>query len=91
MKFYRFSINWSRILPNGYLWNVREEGLQYYDNLINELLANGIQPMVTIYHWDLPQVLQDNGGWQNSATNDHAVDFARVLFDRYADRVSIIN
>lgn len=91
MKFYRFSINWARILPKGYVWDIREEGLQYYDDLINELLANDIEPMVTIYHWDLPQTLQDLGGWTNSFTNDHAVDFARILFDRYADRVSTKN
>lgn len=87
MNFYRFSISWPRILPNGDTSVISEVGLQYYDNLINELLANGIQPMPTIYHWDLPLKLQKIGGWTNRLIVNHFVEYARVVFNRYADRV----
>lgn len=90
MNFYRFSISWPRILPNGDTSVISEIGLQYYDNLINELLANGIQPMPTIYHWDLPLKLQKIGGWTNRLIVNHFVEYARVVFDRYADRVIIV-
>ena len=78
------------MLPNGDLSVINEKGLQYYDNLINELLLNNIQPMVTMYHWDLPQKLEDIGGMTNRSIVDYFVDYSKLLLDRYGNRVSIL-
>lgn len=64
IRAYRFSVNWARILPDGD-GAVNEAGLKFYEDLVDELLANGIEPLVTLYHWDLPSALQDKGGWLN--------------------------
>lgn len=87
VEFYRFSISWARILPTGHINKVNQAGIDYYNNLINELLDNGIQPVVTIFHWDLPQTLQDLGGITNKFIVDIYVDYARLLFATYGDRV----
>ncbi|CAI9089591.1 OLC1v1024186C2 [Oldenlandia corymbosa var. corymbosa] len=86
---YRFSISWSRILPNGNRsGGVNQEGIDYYNNLIDELLANGIQPFVTMFHFDLPQALEDAyGGFLSSRIVDDFQDFADVLFSEFGDRV----
>ncbi|XP_046748534.1 myrosinase 1-like isoform X6 [Diprion similis] len=79
--FYRFSISWSRVLPNGFANEINEEGIQYYKNLTEELLANGIEPIVTIYHWDHPMILEELGGWTNELMVEWFADYARVIFD----------
>ncbi|MBZ0295493.1 MAG: beta-glucosidase [Anaerolineae bacterium] len=83
---YRFSIAWPRILPDG-TGTVNEVGLDFYERLVDSLLANGIQPWATLYHWDLPQALQDAGGWPARATVDAFVNYADVVSKRLGDRV----
>lgn len=87
MDFYRFSISWARVLPDGIASNVNEKGIDYYRRLMTELLNNGIQPVVTIFHWDLPQPLQEMGGWTNPLMADFFEDYARVLFTHLGDLV----
>ena len=87
LKTYRFSIAWTRIYPQGN-GKVNEAGLAFYDNVINECLKYGIEPMVTIYHWDMPQALEDAyHGWENPQIIEDFVTYAVTLFERYGDRV----
>jgi len=83
---YRLSISWSRILPQG-TGKVNEAGIDYYNFVINELLKNGIQPLVTLYHFDLPLALADKGGWMNRESVKWFTDYANLCFDRFGDRV----
>jgi beta-glucosidase len=84
---YRFSIAWPRILPGGH-GAVNEAGLAYYDRLVDALLAAGITPYPTLYHWDLPQALQDRGGWASRDTAAALADYATVVAGRLGDRVT---
>lgn len=86
LKAYRFSIAWTRILPNGY-GEENAKGIEFYHNLIDELLKNKIEPIVTIYHFDLPAELEKIGGWNNRAVIDDFVEYARVLFREYGNKV----
>jgi 6-phospho-beta-glucosidase len=85
-KAYRFSIAWTRIIPNG-TGEVNLKGIEFYSNLINELIKYNIEPIVTMYHFDLPYALQKRGGWSNRETIDAFVDYAKVLFENYGERV----
>ena len=87
LKAYRFSIAWTRIYPQG-RGEINEAGLKFYDDLINELLKHNIEPVVTVYHWDLPQALQDlYGGWESRKIIDDFNNYCVTLFKRYGDRV----
>ncbi|XP_058073470.1 beta-glucosidase 12-like [Magnolia sinica] len=86
---FRFSISWTRILPNGRLsGGVNEEGIKYYNNHINELLSNGLQPFVVLFHWDFPQSLDDEyGGFLSSKVVADFRDYADICFREFGDRV----
>ena len=83
---HRFSVSWSRVLPQG-KGAVNQKGVDYYSRLVDELLANGIEPMATLYHWDLPQALQDEGGWANREIVAHFVNYAETMVKALGDRV----
>ena len=86
VKAYRFSIAWPRVLPEG-RGQPNPKGLDYYNRLIDGLLAAGITPNVTLYHWDLPQKLEDQGGWGSRQVIDWFCDYADLMFKTYGDRV----
>jgi beta-glucosidase len=83
---FRFSIAWPRVVPEG-RGPVNSVGLDYYDRLVDELLARGIDPYVTLYHWDLPQALEDLGGWPARDTVDAFAEYVEVVVSRLGDRV----
>ncbi|XP_069681381.1 myrosinase 1-like [Periplaneta americana] len=87
LDFYRFSISWSRIMPDGLPNNINQKGIDYYNNVIDELISNEIQPMVTMFHWDMPRFLQDLGGFANEITVTYFEAYARILFENFGDRV----
>ncbi|MCP1413870.1 glycoside hydrolase family 1 protein [Paenarthrobacter sp. A20] len=86
LKAYRFSVAWTRIIPDGD-GAVNQKGVDFYHNLIDELLEKGIEPILTMYHFDLPQVLHERGGWANPATVDAFVEYSRVLYREYGNKV----
>ncbi len=84
---YRFSVSWPRVLPDGN-GQTNEKGLDFYDRLVDELLENSIEPYVTLYHWDLPQVLQDKfAGWESREIIEYFADYSALMFRRLGDRV----
>ncbi len=83
---YRFSIGWPRIQPDGQ-GPANPAGLDFYDRLVDELVGAGIEPMATLYHWDLPQALQDAGGWESRATAERFAEYAALCAQRLGDRV----
>ncbi|WP_188455482.1 glycoside hydrolase family 1 protein [Virgibacillus oceani] len=88
LKAYRFSVSWSRIFPAG-KGEINEAGIQFYENLIDELLRHQIEPIVTLYHWDLPQALQDEyGGWESREIIEDFNNYCVALFERFKDKVN---
>ncbi len=83
---YRFSISWPRVITDA-TGTINEEGLQFYSDLVDGMLARGLQPWATLYHWDLPQYLQEQGGWENRATVYAYLNFADVVSRRLGDRI----
>lgn len=86
---FKLSFSWSRILPNGFTDNVNEDGVQFYKNVINEILENGMTPMVTLFQWDLPYNIQKMGGLSNPLFVDWFEYYARFVFSTFGDKVSI--
>jgi beta-glucosidase len=86
LQAYRFSISWARVLPDG-RGRVNPKGLGFYDRLVDKLLSAGITPSATLNHWDLPQALEELGGWPDRRSADWFADYARVMFEKLGDRV----
>ena len=86
LQAYRFSINWPRVLPQGTGF-VNDKGLDYYERFVDALLEAGIEPWVTLYHWEMPSALEKQGGWQNRSTIDAFADYAALIARRLGGRV----
>jgi beta-glucosidase len=86
MNAYRFSISWPRLYPTGRA-PLERRGVEHYERLLDALLERGIEPIVTLYHWDLPQALEEQGGWRNRDTVERFVEYAATCFDAFGDRV----
>jgi beta-glucosidase len=83
---YRFSISWPRIFPTG-RGPLEQRGIDHYSRLVDALLEKGIEPVLTLYHWDLPQGLEDEGGWRNRDTVERFVEYAQTCYEAFGDRV----
>src|SRR6266498_2943745 len=87
-KSYRFSVSWTRVLPNG-VGAVNGKGLDFYSRLLDELGKAGIAPMCTIFHWDYPEALYKRGGWLNRDSADWFAEYTALLADKFSDRVKV--
>ncbi len=87
IKNYRFSVSWPRVMPDG-MRKVNQKGLDFYDRLVDELCNAGIEPFLTLYHWDLPQTLQNIGGWGNREVCKYYADYAALMVKQLGDRVN---
>ena len=87
VKAYRFSISWPRILPKG-KGEINKAGIQFYTKLIDQLIEYDIEPWVTLYHWDLPQALQDKGGWESLSTVNAFLEYVKVIGESFKDKVA---
>ncbi|GIH26225.1 beta-glucosidase [Acrocarpospora phusangensis] len=88
MGAYRFSVSWPRIQPDG-SGPANSRGLDFYDRLVDELHGHGITPIITLYHWDLPQTLEDHGGWTNRDTAERFAEYATMVHRRLGDRIDL--
>ena len=86
LKAFRFSISWSRVIPQG-TGEVNEAGMKFYSDLVDELRENNIEPLVTLYHWDLPLALQERGGWADPEIENCFADYVKAVAERLSDRV----
>lgn len=88
LQAYRYSISWPRVMPSGF-GQVNQKGIDFYKKLTETLLKNGIKPAVTLYHWDLPQALQDKGGWANRDICDYFQEYAALMYKELGDMVPL--
>jgi beta-glucosidase len=88
MDGYRFSTSWARVMPDGV--NINPEGVDFYDRLVDGMLARGLKPFQTLYHWEMPSALADQGGWTNRDTCHRFADFSEAITRRLGDRVAAI-
>lgn len=86
IKSYRFSVSWARIIPNG-TGDVNEKGIEFYNKLIDGMIKRGIEPCMTLYHWDFPYALHLKGGWLNDESSDWFMEYAGLIAERFGDRV----
>ncbi len=86
LKVFRFSISWPRILPSG-VGTINQKGIEFYNNVIDYCIGVGMDPWITTYHWDLPQELQEKGGWTNREVINWYSNYVKILGDHFADRV----
>ena len=87
IKGYRFSISWSRVLPQG-IGNINQKGMDFYSKLVDELLANGITPYITLFHWDYPEELYRRGGWLNKDSSEWFAEYTKAITVSLSDRVT---
>lgn len=88
LETYRFSVSWARILPNGN-GEINKKGLDFYNDLIDELLKYNIKPFITLYHWDIPQALMEKGGWLNRDTISDFIEYSKILFNEFGHKVHL--